>query len=111
MAQLFLGQMLKDARLRRRLTQDDVSSVLGMTRGNYGQIERGDRKTVVFEPDQAIKLCRLLELDMLNLVIAMGYPVKVPSLNDPRDVAFLEAFHRQPPAVQEALRRAVGVDT
>lgn len=111
MTQVFLGRLLKEAREARRLTQDEVGAVLGMTRGNLSQIENGHRKTVVFEPEQAIKLCRLLEIDMLDLVLAMGYPIKVPGMDDPRDVALLAAFHRQSPATQEMLRRGLEVES
>lgn len=81
-----------------------------MTRGNYSQIETGKRKDVI-DPEKAVKLCRLLEIDMLDLVIAMGYTVKTAGPTSRRAQAVAQAFDAASPTVQEHIARGLGVET
>jgi len=87
--------MLADARKKKGLTQDDMANALGMTRGNYGHVESGRRKDPL-TPDQAETVARRLGINMLDLVIAMGYPVKCPGLEGEKEVALLQAYRTAP---------------
>jgi transcriptional regulator with XRE-family HTH domain len=110
MAQNFLGSVLRDHRLRKDLTQEEVAAVLGITRQRYGQIESGKHVTV-FEPERAIRICRLLDIEMLPFVRAMGFPLSSPSGPTQTEEEVLEAFRRAAPIVQEHIRRGLGLDT
>lgn len=81
-----------------------VGAVLGITRQRVGQIESG-KGSLWVEPDRAIKLCRLLQIDMLDLCLAMGYPIRCPGADSPRDLQLLKGFHQAPPSVQEHVLR------
>jgi transcriptional regulator with XRE-family HTH domain len=101
-----LGSLLKERRLARNLIQEEVSAVLGVTRQRYGQIENGS-SSITIPPDRATKLCRLLEIDMLDLVIAMGYPIRLPGVDRTEDVTLLKAFHEANRETQEFVRRGL----
>ncbi len=108
MAQISFGRLLAERRRARALTQEDVAAILGMTRANYSLLETGKQKSVI-EPDRAVKLARLLDIDMLTLVQAMGYPVKIPGFPDNEEATFLQAYREHSPAQQAVLRAAVGL--
>lgn len=110
MAKVYFGTLLAERRKARRLTQEEVASVLGMTRANYSLLETGKRKEVI-GPDQAIKLARLLEIDMLDLVVAMGYPVRPGGTLSRRAEQVAQAFESASPTVQEHIARGLGVET
>lgn len=109
MAQVFFGRLLADRRKARNLTQEDVASVLGITRANYSQMETGKRKEVL-DPERAAKVARLLEIELLDLVIAMGYPIRPSGPFSPRTARVAQAFEGASPAVQEHIARGLGVD-
>lgn len=104
MAEKTLGSLLKEHRLKRNLIMEDVAGVLGITRQRYGQIESGKR-TIYVEPERAIKLCRLLEIDMLDFCLTMGYPIKCPGFDNPREALVWKAFREAAPSVQQLIRR------
>lgn len=105
-AQLSFGKLLAERRRAKHLTQEDVAGVLGMTRANYGLIEGGKRKEVI-DPDRAIKLARLLDIDMFQLVAAMGYPLRIPGSLTEYEAQLLENYRRLSPAQQQVIRAAV----
>jgi len=107
MSQISFGRFVGEARRRRGLTQEEVAGVLGMSAVNYGDMERGKRKEVL-DPERSIRLCRLLNIDMLDFVVAMGYPVRMPGVSA-EDVEFLKALHELTPDQQRVLRAAVGL--
>lgn len=105
MAQISFGRLLAERRKFKNLTQEDVAAVLGMTRANYSQIETGKRKEVI-DPDRAIKLSRLLDVDMFALVTLMGYPLRHPGQLTEDEVELLESYRRLSPAQQRVIRAA-----
>lgn len=106
MAQISFGRLLAQHRRAKNLTQDDVAGVLGMTRGNYSQMETGKRKEVI-DPERAIKLCRLLDLDMNSLLREMGYPLRIQGAMDESEALLLEHYRQLTPAQQRVIRAAV----
>lgn len=107
-AQKYFGRMLGDRRKAKGLTQEDVAAILGISRSNYSLVETGKTKEVI-DPERAIKLARLLEIDMLDLVIAMGYPIRLPGFEDEEEAAFLQAYRQLTRDQQRVLRAAVGL--
>jgi hypothetical protein len=79
-----------------------MARFLGMTRGNYGHMESGRRKEVL-TPDQSIEVARRLDIDMLHLVTAMGYPVQCPGFENEREIRLVMAFRRAHPETQRFL--------
>lgn len=110
MPQNFLGRVLLEHRKARELTQDDVASALGISRQRYGQIENG-KEQVAFDPERAQKLARLLQIDMLQLCVAMGFPIRCPGFENDFEPVLLQAFRSASPAVQEHIRRGLGLET
>lgn len=106
----FFGTMLKDARIRKGVSQEEMANALGMTRGNYGHMESGRRKEVL-SPEQAVLVARRLDIDMLDLVVAMGYPVRVPGLENDREARLVREFRRLSPDAQRFLLRGLGIET
>lgn len=110
MAQISFGRLIAEKRKTRRLTQEDVAAVLGMTRANYSQLETGKRKDVL-DPERTIKLARLLEVEVLDLVIGMGYPLRLPQIEDSKDLSLIRAYHEASPATQDFVRRGLGLES
>lgn len=106
----FFGGLLRQRRLAKQLTQDDLARFLGTTRANYAHWESGRRKDVL-TPDQAHTISRLLDIDMLTLINAMGYDVKPAGLRDAREAELLGAFREASPDVQRLLLRGLGIET
>lgn len=109
MAKKFLGDLLAEARKAKRLTQEDVAQSIGMSRGNYGHMESGRRRDVL-DPDQARTVSRRLGISMLDLVVAMGYPVECPGFEDEKEVALLAAVRKASPAERRFLLRGLGIE-
>lgn len=105
----FFGSILKDARTRKRISQEEMARDLGMTRGNYGHMESGRRKEPL-TPEQARIVARRLDIDMLELVTAMGYPVRVPEFENEQEARLLTAFRRLSPDAQLFLLRGLGLE-
>lgn len=110
MTKSFFGGLLRERRLAKHYTQDDMARFLGTTRANYAHWESGRRKDAL-TPDQAHTISRLLDIDMLTLVNAMGYDVKPTGLRDAKEAALLERFREQDPAMQRFLLRGLGIET
>lgn len=102
------GRLLAERRRAKGFTQKEVASFIGMTRENYSWMETGRRKEPL-GPDQAKRLSRLLDLDMLTLLNAMGYGVECPGFENEEEVALVAAYRRLSPAQQRMLRAAAGL--
>ena len=80
-----------------------------MSRTNYAHIEGSHRKEGL-SPEQAAAACRELAIDMLELVAAMGYPVKLPApLPSPEEQRLLDAYRRASPVVRKFLLQGLGI--
>lgn len=55
------GEFIKVARLKRGLTQDDVSKLLGVSQSYYNRFEKGGRS---IDFDKAIRICTILRIDI-----------------------------------------------
>lgn len=81
-----------------------------MARTNYGHVESGRRKDVL-TPDQAREVARILEVNMIDLVTAMGYPVTAPGYRNETEMRLVEAFRGAAPSVQQLILRGLEVET
>lgn len=108
LAQNYFGRLLAEKRKARDLTQEEVAAVLGMTRANYSLLETGKRKDVL-DPERAIKLAKLLQVDMLTLVNAMGYPVRVSGAESEDEIRLLQEFRNLEPSARRFLLRGLGL--
>lgn len=91
----YLGTLLAERRQAKQLTQDDMARALRMARSNYTHIESGRRKDVALTPDQAVIVCRVLDIEMLDLVLAIGFPVKLPAgVETEEELHLLQGFRR-----------------
>jgi transcriptional regulator with XRE-family HTH domain len=97
---------LRRKRLERQLVQEEVAGVLGITRQRLSQIESG-KADIVLDPERAGKVSRLLKIEMFDLVMAMGYPLRLPGSLSADEAALLENYRRLTPAQQRVIRAAV----
>lgn len=81
-----------------------------MTRANYSLVETGKRKDVL-DPDRAVKLARLLNVELFDLVVANGFPLRQTGPLSPKAMAVARAFDEAAPSVQDHVARGLGVDT
>lgn len=63
-----LGNILRDKRIEKRLTQEELATKLKTTRTAYANWEQGIRKIDV---DTVIKLCDILDIDVIELTKEM----------------------------------------
>jgi len=106
----FFGAILREARQRQGISQEDMARDLGMTRGNYGHMESGRRKEPL-TPDQARIVSRRLQIDMLRLVTAMGYPIRAPGFENEHEMRLLEAYRRASPELRRFLDQGLGLES
>ena len=85
-----IGQRLKEARLARRMTQEDLARAVGVTKGAIGNYE-----TEVSSPKESIliKLMEVLHIDA-NFLYQDFIHHDTSDRSDDRD--FLEALHQNP---------------
>lgn len=97
-----LGGLVREARLNKRLTQTEVGDGLQLSREQISQIERGRPKKPL-DPEHINTLARLLDLNVLDLVIALGYRVEVPGIEDEQQASLLRLFQAAPREVRQAI--------
>lgn len=54
---------IREARLRKYLTQNDICDMLDVPLRQYQRLEMGERSLLSFRFGFALRLCRILELD------------------------------------------------
>ena len=81
-----IGKRLKEARLRRKMTQEDLAAAVGVTKGAIGNYE-----TEVSSPKEAI-LIKLMEV----LQIDANYLYQDFIQQEDEDARRLEALHQDP---------------
>jgi transcriptional regulator with XRE-family HTH domain len=101
-----IGGLLKRKRIERQLVQEEVAGVLGITRQRLSQIESG-KADIVLDPERAGKVSRLLKIEMFDLVMAMGYQLRLPGSLSADEASLLENYRRLTPAQQRVIRAAV----
>lgn len=101
-----LGGIVRDARRRRDLTQDELAEVLGVSRETVSQLERGRPKKPL-DPDFVNRLASHLELPVIDLVLALGYNVRFEGIGNDQEVALLELYRQSPPQYQRAVLRGL----
>lgn len=97
-----LGGLVREARLNKRLTQTEVAEGLSLSREQISQIERGRPKKPL-DPEHINTFARLLGLNVLDLVIALGYHVEVPGIEDEQQASLLRLFQAAPREVRQAI--------
>lgn len=102
--------MIASHRVARGYLQKEVAERVGMTRENYVQVETGRRKEAL-TPQQAVAISKALDIPMLSLVSAMGYPVDCPGFEDEEEVRVLLAYRQADAMTREFLRRGLGLET
>lgn len=100
------GQLLKDARERADLSQEDIGQELGVDRSLVSQWERGDRKSPVSN-EHVNRLSRLIRVPVLDLVLALGYDVRVPGIENEQQATVLRLYQEALPEVQRAILGAL----
>jgi len=81
-----IGKRLKEARIRRKMTQEDLAAAVGVTKGAIGNYE-----TEVSSPKEAI-LIKLMEI----LQIDANYLYQDYIQQEDEDSRRLEALHQDP---------------
>lgn len=94
-----LGGLVRDARLNKRLTQVEVAEGLSLSREQISQIERGRPKKPL-DPEHINTFARILGLNVLDLVIALGYHVEMPGIEDEEQATLLRLYQAAPREVQ-----------
>lgn len=93
----YIARSIRDCREKLKMSQEDVAARLGMTRQNYGHIERGRNRidmTFIYE------LCRVLKVTP-NYLLAWEE-------GEDRDMYDLAAFyHGKPPEVQAKVKKVL----
>lgn len=80
--------------------------MLGISRQRYSQIET-EKAEIFLDPERATKISRLLKVDVFDLLVAMGYPLRVPGALDNEESQLLESYRQLTPAQQRVIRAAV----
>ncbi len=62
---LHFGEFIKEARLKKRMTQTEIARLIGVSQPYYNLIENGMRNV---DLSLAMNLCRVLELDLNDFV-------------------------------------------
>lgn len=103
-----LGELVRVAREREGLTQADLAERLGIERTMVSQLELGRPKKPI-EPTVVNRLATILNLSVLEMVIALGYDVRFDGIEDEEEVALLEAYRGSEPALKQASRAVLGL--
>lgn len=61
------GQFIRAARRSKKLTQDDVAKLIGITASFYNYLENGKRKITL---PMAMSICKALDLDLNDFLIS-----------------------------------------
>lgn len=96
-----LGGLVREARLNKRLTQTEVAEGLSLSREQISQIERGRPKKPL-DPEHINTFSRILGLNVLDLVVALGYEVRVPGIEDEEQATLLRLYQSALPVGQRA---------
>ena len=59
---------IREARLRKYLTQNDMCDLLNVDIRQYQRVEEGERSILTFRFGFALRLCRILELDPFDFL-------------------------------------------
>jgi transcriptional regulator with XRE-family HTH domain len=102
------GQLLRDARERRGLGQEDIAVALKVDRSLVSQWERGINKRPV-SPDDVNRLSKLLDVTVLDLVEALGYDVRLSGIEDEAAAALLGAYLRASDDQRQIAQLALGL--
>jgi transcriptional regulator with XRE-family HTH domain len=102
------GQLIREARERRGLLQEDVAKALGVDRSLISQWERGVTKRPVAVQD-VNTLGRYLGVPVLSLVIALGYDVRLSGVEEEAGAALLEAYLLAPDERRQIAQLALGL--
>ena len=65
MCNVYFGEFIKAVREEKKLSQEEVATMLGVGQPFLSRIERGQR---VIDLNQAIMLCSILEVDLRDFV-------------------------------------------
>ena len=84
-----LGALLRDARRRADLSQEDVARKVDYAVGAYARLERGETENP--EPERLGRLSQLLKVPIADLFRAAGYPMFSPGGPDEQQLAELWA--------------------
>lgn len=95
-----LGSNLKQARLARGLSQDDVAKVIGLTRPTYAAIESGKKKDITLSQAEALSAMFRIDLDELR-----GAPDGVLTFANP-----LESVEKYKQIILNALKAGADED-
>jgi transcriptional regulator with XRE-family HTH domain len=100
LAPTIIGERLREARLRRDMSQGDLAKALGTKQSNVSDIERGARGVTV---QQLVKICRVLKTTPDQV---LGEPKKTPDngrFKDRRFVRRLQQIEALPKRKKQAL--------
>lgn len=65
---LELSNYIKDKRIKKRFTQEELATKLKVNRSTYANWEQGLRK---IDADMVIKICEILDIDIVELTKEM----------------------------------------
>lgn len=63
-----LANYIRDKRIDKRLTQEELATKLNVNRSTYANWEQGLRKIDV---DTVMKICQILDIDVIDLTVEM----------------------------------------
>ena len=101
-----IGTLLSEHRKAKGMTQADVADRLGMSRANYSHMETQRRHD---DPSAHLSdACSILDIDPLEMVLAMGFKVRLPDgVQDLEETRLLERWRKLPPDTKAFLRAAL----
>ena len=65
---LELATIIKDRRIEKRMTQEEISNRLNINRSTYANWEQGVRK---FDFETVVQICEVLDIDIIELTKEM----------------------------------------
>ncbi len=100
-----LGNRIREVRLARRLTQDDVATIANINRSYVSQIEHGR----IDNPSYTVLrgIAKALDTSLDDLLQAAGYispPDEIPALDDPELILYLDEIGNFPKHDQEIIK-------
>lgn len=88
------------------MLQEEIATALGMDRSMVGKWENGQFKRPVSAED-VNRLSELLNVPVIEFVLALGYDVRFEGIETEEEVELLEAYRRASEAQHLAVRGAL----
>ena len=100
-----IGTLLADRRKEKGMTQQDVADRLKTSRANYSHMETTRRRD---QNRLLVEVCEVLDIDPLEMVLALGFKVRLPDgVQDLEEAKLLDRWRNLPAETKSFLRAAL----